>query len=233
MEWSTALNRVALLNVYLGPEPEVWSFVRNQLLTRNEEERIREAIRKARVGNGTLESIYDGYLLRTHLNIRKISSSEFGLEALVGAMFDLELGDRVKRLQLNRYSDVHAIRELIDHFVSKWRGGMVRSYTVGSIWWDGINSVRTPHAHWISTNLANDKGFDTVFRRWFDDGNSLQAWLDGLEGSPALVNNPESGHGLVFSAEAASRIMDLAKVIFVNAFKFRHLTFAPSYREMS
>ena len=219
MEWSTALNHVVLLNIYLGPEPEVWSFVRNQLITRNEEERIRKAIQKARVGQGTLESIYDGYLLRTHLNIRKISSSEVGLEALVGALFDLELGDRVKRLQLNRYSDVHEIRELIDNFVSKWRGGAVRSYTAGSIWWDGVNKARTSYMPWTSPNLAKEKDFYAVFRRWIHDSDSLQTWLDGLGGSPALVNNLQSSSGHVFSMEAASLIVDLAKVIFMNASK--------------
>ena len=222
------LNRVALLNAYLGPEPEVESFVREQLITDKEEVRIREAIRNAGAGNGTLESIYGAYLLRTHLDVKKISSSKVGFEALVGAMFDLELGDRVKRLQLNRYSDVHEAREFIDDFVLKWRGGTTRSYATGSIWWDGVNRARTPHAHWISTNLAKDRDFHVVFRKWQDDCDSLQDWLDESEESQALGNNIESGYGLVFSVEAASRIMDLAKVRFTNSQRRRNLTFIPA-----
>ena len=57
MEWSALLNRVVLLNMYLGPEAEVPSFVWEQLITTNEEARISEAIQKARAGNGTLESV--------------------------------------------------------------------------------------------------------------------------------------------------------------------------------
>jgi hypothetical protein len=219
MEWSTLLNHVVLLKIYLGPEPEVASFVRQQLITSNEEARIKEAIQNATAGNAPSESIYGGYLLRTHLDLKKISSSEVGLKELVGVIFDLELGDRVKRLQLNRYSDVHEARKLINDFLWIWKEGPVWSYTKGSIWWDGIHPIRTPHTRWVSTNLAKDKDFHVVFRRWFHDGNSLQTWLDRLEGSPALVNNVESGHSLVFSAEAASRIMDLAKVRYTNAMK--------------
>ena len=227
MEWSALLNRVVLLNMYLGPEPEVPSFVWEQLITTDEEARIREAIQKARAGNGTLESVYGAYLLRTHLNIKKVSSSKVGLEALVEAMFCLQLGDRVKRLQLNRYSDVHEARNLIEGFVSSWRGGAVGSYTMGSIWWDGINPLRTPHAHWISTDLAEDKDFPIIFRRWLHDGNSLQGWLDGLEGSPALVNNAQPGCAPVFSTEAASGVMDLAKVMSPNTPKWQCLTSIP------
>jgi hypothetical protein len=211
MEWSTALNHLVLLKNYLGPDPEVGSFVREQLITPGEEDRIREAIRDARPGNRTSKSRYTSYLRHTHLDLKKVSS-DVGLEALVGAMFDLELGDRVKRLQLNRYSEVHEARALIEDFVWKWKRVPVQIYDIESIWWDGINPVRTSHTHWISAHLSKDKDFYAVLGRWLHDRDSLQTWLDGFKGVRALANNAESGHPLVFSAEVASQIIGSAEV---------------------
>jgi hypothetical protein len=211
MEWSTSLNRVVLLNIYLGPEPEVASFVRGQLITDKEEEAIKKAIRSAAKGSRKLETIYDGYLIRTNLNVDRLLS-EVGMNALVGAVFDLTLGDRVRRLQLNQFSDMHEARELVEGFVSEWRGGAVASYAAGSIWWDGVNPLTTTHARWISRDLEGDPDFYHVFRRWVRDNNWLQSWLESLVESPALVNNRGSGEDPVFSAEVAFQVMDLAKV---------------------
>jgi hypothetical protein len=211
MEWSTALNRVVWLNLYLGPEPEVAKFVRKQLITDGEEATIVKAIRSAAEGNRKLESIYDGYLMRTNLNLEEVLS-EVGMEALVGVVFDLNLGERVKKLQLNRFTDVHEARELVEGFVLKWRGGPIGSYAMGSIWWDGIHPLTTPHRRWISANLEGDPDFWEVFRRWLDDNDALQSWLERLGESQTLVNNGESGEGPVFSAEVAFKIMDLAEV---------------------
>lgn len=211
MEWSTLLSRVVLLSVYLGPEAEVASFVREQLITEDEEAAIRGSIQKAAGRNKKLESTYDSYFSRTNLNASDVLS-ELGMEGFVEVVFDLELGNRVKSLKLGQYSDVHELRRAIEEFVLKWRGGEGGSYVTGSLWWDGIDSSGTPNAQWISTSLARDRDFYTVFGRWLEDSSFLQSWLDGLGESSGLANNRESTKGLVFSLEAASRIMDLAKV---------------------
>jgi len=202
---------VGLLNLYLGPEPKVASFVREQLITDEEESTIQKAVGNAAKGKIRLNSIYDRYLAHTSLNLQRVLE-EVGMETVVGVMFDLNLGDRVRRLQLNRFSDVHEVRELVEGFVSNRRGGAVGSYAMGSIWWDGVDPLMTPHARWISVNLEEDRDFSSVFGKWLEDSEVLQDWLDKLGESPAVVNNGESGRDPVFCAKVAFQVMELAKV---------------------
>ena len=211
MEWSTELNRVELLNLYLGPEPKVASFVREQLITDEEESEIKKAVRNTAEGKTGSNTIYDGYLKHTSLNLKRVLAG-VGMKAVVGVMFDLNLGDRVRRLQLNQFSDVREARELVEGFVSKWRGGAVGSYATGSIWWDGVDPLTAPHARWISVILEEDPDFSSVFGKWLEDSEVLQDWLDKLGESPAVVNNRESGRDSVFCAKVALQVMELAKV---------------------
>ena len=211
MEWSTLLNRVTLLSGYIGPEPEVSTLVREQLTTDAERATIRKAVAAVMGGVQKMETPYDIYLRRTNLNIVEIVM-DIGIEPLAEAMFDLNLGDRVKRLQLNRFSDVHEVRECVEWFVSRWRSGMVGGHGGWTIWWDGIDPSFTPHAHWLSKGLEEDPDFYTVFGRWQDESDRLQRWLDDLESSPAVVNNVASGMDTIFSANMALTVMALAGV---------------------
>jgi hypothetical protein len=207
MEWSTLLNRVALLSTYIGPEAQVSTLVRHQLITESEGATITEAILATLNGVRKMETIYDTYLLWTTLDVAKIVA-KVGIKPLVEEMFDLTLGSRVKRLQLNGFLDTHEARQLVERFVSKWAKD-----TVGrSIWWDSNDPSMTPHARWISTALEGDPGFYEVFGRWREESDDLQRWLDYLEGSPAIVNNAASGMDAVYSANVALNIISLAEV---------------------
>jgi hypothetical protein len=212
MEWSTLLNRVALLSIYIGPEAKVSTLVRDQLIADSEEATITEAIMAAINGVRKMDSVYDVHLLWTNLDVVEVVA-KVGFKPLVEAMFDLNLGDLVKMLQFNRFSEVHEVRELVKGFVLKWTRGTDASYGGGSVWWDAIDPSATSHARWISIALKEDPAFYEVFRRWEEEGDDLQRWLDDLEGSPAMVNNGASGMDAVYSANMALKIMDLAEVM--------------------
>jgi hypothetical protein len=210
MEWSPTLSRVVLLNSYVGPEPQVASFIREQLIAVDERATIVEAILDARAGNWVLKSIYDFLLQRTHLDLKtKLFLDHDGMDNLVEGMFDAALAGRLQALRLNCYSDIHEARSLIEHFVSKCNGG---SASAGSLWWDGVHPSRTAHTRWLSTSLEEDKDFKLVLTDWLLDGERLQVWLDSCEESPGLVNNRDSHDSRVFSTEVATQIMGLAKV---------------------
>jgi len=211
MEWSTSLERVVVLKLYLGPEPEVASFVREQLITDEEEAAVRRSINNVAKGEASPESVYGEYLTRSSLNVKRVLL-EVGMKSLAGAVFDLNLGDLVRRMQLSRFSEVHEARELVEGFVWKWRGGPVGTYSMGSIWWDGIDDLPTEHEWWTSVDLERDPDFLAVLRRWLEDNDGLQSWLDNLGESPALVNNGGSGEGPVFSACVAFQVVGLAEV---------------------
>lgn len=210
MEWSPTLRRVVLLSSYVGPEPQVASFVREQLIAVDERATIVEAILDARAGNWVLKSIYDFLLQRTHLDLKtKLFLDRDGMDNLVEGMFDAALVGRLQALRLNCYSDIHEARSLIERFVSKCNGG---SASAGSLWWDGVHPSRTAHTRWLSTRLEEDKDFELVLTDWLLDGERLQVWLDSCEESPGLVNNRDSLDDHVFATEVATQIMGLAKV---------------------
>lgn len=207
MEWSTLLNRVALLNIYIGPEAEVSTLVRHQLMTDSDEAQIMEAVTVALNKDQKLENVYDAYLLSTSLDIAHVVA-KVGIQPLVEAMFDLNLGDWVKRLQLSDFRDLHEARDVVEKFVLRWTTHTVQ----GRIWWDIIDPSMTPRPSWISRALEEDPGFYEVFGRWQAESDELQRWLDGLERSPAMVNNPASGMDVVYSADVALGIIGLAEV---------------------
>ena len=210
MEWSTLLNRVALLSIYIGPEAKVSTIVRDQLITVSKEATITKAVTDALKGVREMKNLYDAYLLWTTLDVAEVAA-KVGVKPLVEALFDLNLGDRVKRLQLNSFSDVREARDLVEQFILKWMGdGGRRS---GSPWWDGIDPSKTSQPRWISTALEQDPGFYEVFRRWQEESDDLQRWLDGHERSPAMANNVASGMDVVYSANMALKTIELAEVM--------------------
>lgn len=207
MEWATLLNRVALLSIYVGPEASISTLVRRQLINDSEEATIAEAISATLNGDRKMQNVYNTYLLWTTLDVAQIVA-KVGIKPLAEAMFDLNLGNRVKRLQLNRYCDVHEARELVERFVIRW----VRDAVPGSTWWDGVDPSITPHTRWISTALGEDPGFYEVFGRWQEESDGLQRWLDHLPRSPAIANNGAPGMDAVYSANVALKIIELAEV---------------------
>ena len=215
MEWSTLLNRVALLSIYIGPEAKVSTIVRDQLITVSEEATITKAVMAALEGVREMKNLYDAYLLWTTLDIVEVVA-KVGVKPLVEALFDLNLGDRVKRLQLNGFPDAREARELVERFVLKWTRDGVGSRRSGSTWWDGVDPSTTSQPRWISTALEQDPSFYEVFRRWQEESDDLQRWLDGLERSPAIVNNGASGMDAVYSANMALKIIELAEVTYFH-----------------
>lgn len=212
MEWSTLLNRVSLLSSYIGPEAKVSTIVRDQLITASEEATITRAVTAALNGNQEMKTLYDAYLLWTNLDIVEVVG-KVGVKPLVEALFDLNLGDRVKRLKLNSYLDVREAREVVEQFVLKWTRDGAGSRRSGSTWWDGVDPSKISRPRWIPRALEQDPGFYELLRRWHEESDNLQHWLDGLESSPAMVNNGASGMDAVYSANIALKIIELAEVM--------------------
>lgn len=213
MMWSPDLHIVALLDLYLGPMPEVSQLVRRQLLREKDVESIRQAIESAAKGAGPLEPPYTLWLSCSGLEFTDKPAALVSLVAsgeLQHALFDLTIGLRARSFQLNRYTEVHEVREMMEHFFVEfeelvgWGGN-------GNLWWDGISSERTSHQHWLTTRLRGEPRFIPILESWLSDNEDLQFWLDDYQNSSPIVNNPTSPDR-VFSYNDGMAITEFAKV---------------------
>ena len=214
MGYSAELQLVALLDLWIAPKPVVSELVRKQLLSDGEEEIIRTAISARMVGYASLDGLYAAWLSHSGIDFEHkprslISTIRRG--ELQRALFDLMLGQRVKSFKLNKYTEVHTLRSLIQGFVESLSSELCPSSIGRTFWWDGICPLRTSHHPWISKELGQEADFVPLFESWLDDSKTLQNWLETLELETPMVNNPDD-YFRVFSHTNAVEIMGWAKV---------------------
>jgi len=212
MEWSTDLHLVSLLQEYVAPEARVADFVREQLTTDGEKDKITLAIRQVKKLYRAIETPFDGFLNYSGLDWNNKEEVDEATLMLRRGMFDLMLGDRIRRMLLNRYKEVRDIRRRFEEFISVHALYMESRCNDLPIWWDAINIGEASVKRWVSKGLAEDEGFTELVLDWLDDGRKLQAWLRDYEGKEMLANNPAQENERVFSEEVAIEIMNFAKV---------------------
>jgi hypothetical protein len=212
MMWSPDLHVVALLDLYLGPSPEVTELVRRQLLQKEETESIRMAIEGRAKGIGGPETIYSKFLSCSGLDFDGKPAALVSLVAtgeLQRALFDLTLGHWAKFFQLNRFTEVHNVRDMIESFFTLYSEGTNRAGA--QFWWDGIGPKEIPHEPWLTPRLQNDPVFLEVLGDWLSDSEDVQFLMDSYMESSMLVNNPGSPYP-VFSYGNGVFILNFLKV---------------------
>lgn len=204
-----------LLDGYVGPAPVTAGFVREQLLSEEQAEEIREAIKDRVNDPGFTYGLYRTWLNRSGLDFENQPETLRDLiqeGVLQTSLFDLMLGPRVKSFQLARYSEVYQFRELIGDLI-KERGGQSTG-----LWWDGIDQTFTGHHPWVSTELRQDPNFILIAESWLRDAKELQGWMDHLEANTPMVNNPQSPNR-VFSWKRALDVLEFGKVGYLKGLK--------------
>jgi hypothetical protein len=212
--WSTHLSLVGMLDMWVGPKPEVAGHVRSQLTWHEERRKIKEAIDGKLMGLDFPANPYSRWLSRTGLDFES-EDPAFG-EAIDGqhiehALFDLMLGERFKLHRLQCHTEFHAARGLIEGFFTEFRDWISPTLDVKRLWWDETQIYQATSSPWVSPALREDGGFLAVFKSWLGDSDRLQTWLERLEAETPLVNNPGDAEH-VFSETAAIEVLKLAKV---------------------
>jgi hypothetical protein len=212
MEWATDLHLVSLLQKYLIPPPRVTDLVHTQLMTVDQKDDIIVALRQVMKLWRMVDTPFDALLNHTCLDWNNEKLVEQVFPSLPSAMFDLMLGDKIRRLLLDQYSDVHSIRDCIETFMRIWSDDLEPRSQPAEIWWDGVRANAVPHKRWVSRSLGEDQDFETLVDSWAHDNKYLQVWLRGFEKTTNLANNWGKGGEQVFSEETAIEVMKFAKV---------------------
>ena len=210
---SKELYLVALLDEYIGPTPVMAEFVRAQLLSEVQMERIREAVEDKVKGESNFEGPYQTLLEHSGFCVMKnpshaVSVIERGI--IHNALFDLMTARRVKLLQTKGYSDVHEARALIKLFFVK-NQEFLEDANLDRLWWDEAESIETDHKPWTHEELRQNPKFVLVVESWLKDSELLQTFLDRFEGDTPVVNNPRS-ENRVFSHEIAVHTIAFSEV---------------------
>jgi hypothetical protein len=127
-------------------------------------------------------------------------------------MFNLTLGNAVRRNLLERYSDVHKTRRYIQTFAESWNHLMSPHSRAAKPLWDGVSEGAVPHQPWVSKHLGEDEDLETLLGAWADDNGALQNWLWEYERTTTLANNWGQHENRVFSEEVATQVMLFGKV---------------------
>jgi hypothetical protein len=106
MGWATELHLVSLLEKYLSLYPRVTALVRAQLMTVDHKGAITEALHRVTNLFHVIDTPYDTLLNHTCLEWHDEQLVTQVSPDLPSAMFDLMLGERVRKMLLNRYSDI-------------------------------------------------------------------------------------------------------------------------------
>lgn len=208
------LYLLALLDAYVGPKPVVAEQARMQLLQDSEEEMVRKAIEDSAKGKVLYDGLYSAWLSYSALDFSDpppalVSAVNEG--TLQRALFDLMLGQRVKSFKLNRYSEVHIVRNWIKDFFTRQCVHMRPMPDREKLWWDGINSYQTSHSRWVSVELKEKGSLFSVLERWISDSDHLQQQLSTFEATTLVVNNPMD-ENRVFSQTIAQAAMNWIQV---------------------
>lgn len=212
MEWSTDLYRVSLLQKFVSPKAEVSDLVREQLTTSRQKDDMTVALRQVMKLWRTIDTPYDVFVNYTCLDWDNQQEVYQVLPELRSAMFDLMLGDQVRRLLLNRYSDVYAIRKRIEHFVLSQANNLKTRCNPTKLWWDSATLDVEGNQRWTSKALEEDPDFVELVLSWLGDGENLQGWLRDYEERTRLTNNYLEEKDRVFSESTAAEIMAFAEV---------------------
>ena len=208
--WSTHTYMASLLDAYAGPTPVVADYVRQQLMTTDEEDEIKGAIFDVFEGETHSASPYFALILRSGLQGSDVD--RVVEPALIEALFDLRLGQRLKAFRLNHCTEIHEARALVRHFFDQFFDCISPTINPDDLWWDGIeDSDGTPNQRWISMRLREDVDFFPIFERWLSDGEHLQTWFDDMVAETLIMNNPNCQNP-VFSEAAAVEVLRWAKV---------------------
>jgi len=212
MEWSTDLYHASLLEEYLTPEVWVADFVRDQLITDDQKDAITVAIRQVKKLWRTITAPYDVFVNYTCLDWTKEEDVDEVIPVIRRGMFDLMLGDRMRRMLVNQYEEVQVVRSRFEDFILV-HGALLKSRCKEpSLWWDDVGVKKGPLKTWVSRDLAGDSDFTEVVVSWLEDGKRVQNWLRDYEEKGILANNPSLEDERVFSEEMAIEIMKFAKV---------------------
>jgi hypothetical protein len=214
MGWATELHLVSLLEKYLSLYPRVTALVRAQLMTVDHKGAITEALHRVTNLFHVIDTPYDTLLNHTCLEWHDEQLVTQVSPDLPSAMFDLMLGERVRKMLLNRYSDIHSVRACIEDFIDIWVDDLEPHSKGMELWWDGVSADAAPHERWVSRGLREDRDLETLLKSWGEDNRSLQDWLRRFERTTTLANNWGEDGSWVFSEEAAIHIMAFAKVRF-------------------
>jgi len=212
MEWSTDVHLVSLLQEYIAPEACVADFVCKQLTTDGQKDVVTVAICQLRKLYQSISMLFDRFLNCSGLNWTKVEEVDEAVVMLRNGMFDLMLGDRIRRMLLNQYEEVGDVRHRFEDFISVHAVYMESRCKDLPIWWDSINLGKGLVKGWISRGLAEDESFAELVLDWLEDGRKLQAWLRDYEGKEMLANNPAQENERVFSEEVAIEVMKFVKV---------------------
>ena len=227
MEWATDLHLVSLLQKYLSPPPIVTDLVRGQLMTPNQDNDITMALNWVPIGTG---NPYEAILDHTCIWWGDQGTPNAVPSDLPTGLFDLMLGDRIRTLLLENYTDTHIIRGCIRHFVNLydhktvprstpeglWSDGAMQRVSHPpedwKFWWDGFGEGAIRHERWVSKRLGEDTDLEVLLRAWDHDNETLQNWLGEHEKAVALANSWDQERDWVFSEEEAIKVISFVKV---------------------
>lgn len=212
MELSPQFYVAGLLHEYLSQDTFVPGYVRKQLLTNIEHDAISEAFRKVKKRWRDLETDYDRFVNFSGLDWRDEDDTHDAIPLLRTAMFDLMLGDETRRINLNRYQEVHVVRNIVHGLLVELADLLHPRCEHGSLWWDEIKLDDSPRKQWVSQELAADPRFGELVSSWSMDSFRLRVWLRDYERRSVLKNNPQEEEEGIFSESSAIAIMAFAKV---------------------
>jgi hypothetical protein len=212
MEFSPRFHLAGLLHEYLAQDAFVPSFVREQLTTNEQKDQITDALRKVGKKWRSLDTDYDRFVNFSGVDWSDANEVDKAMPMIRRAMFDLMLGDETRRIHLNRYQEVHAVRNLIHAFFVGHVEFLHPRCEQGSLWWDEIKPESSARKQWVSPGLAGNDIFSTLVFSWLADNFQLQRWLRAYEHTGILKNNRPQDDVGVFSEDSAVAIMGFAKV---------------------
>jgi hypothetical protein len=212
MEFSPQFHVAGLLHEYLEQDTFVPGFVREQLITNEQKDKITEALRKVRKEWRSLDTNYDRFANFSSLDWYDENEVDQVTPMIRRAMFDLMLGDETRRIHLNRYQEVHTVRDLIHAFFVGHIKFLHPRCEQESLWWDEIQPDNSPRKPWVSPDVAGNVNFSKLVFSWSTDSSQLQQWLRDYEQKGILKNNRLEGDVGVFSGDSAAAIVGFAKV---------------------
>ena len=212
MEWSTDVHLVSFLQEYVTPEACVAGFVRKQLTMDGQKDVDTVAICQLRKLYRSISMLFNRFLNYSGLDWTKVEEVDEVVVMLRNGMFDLMLGDQIRRMLLNQYKEVGDIRRCFEDFILVHAVYMESRCKDLPIWWDSIDLGKGLVKGWILRGLVEDESFAQLVLDWLEDGRKLQAWLRDYKGKEMLANNLAQENERVFSEEVAIEVMKFVKV---------------------
>lgn len=192
--------------------------VRKQLLKTEEEDRIFEAIRAKIDGKALTGNMYFTWMSYSGLNFKEPTAALLSLvnrRVIHRSLFDIQLGQTVKSVILNRYTEVRDARLTIEEFLCN-EAKFVSASALFEIWWDRLGLLETNYTSWAPWEVKNEPKFATLVEVWLEDSDSVQRCLDFFESTKIFTNNPLGLSHPVISEKNALKLIGFAKVRCLN-----------------